>query len=57
MKVTGKPVYSCWLAGGTVDLAPLVTHRFPLADYRGALETALGKARSRAFKVVFTPQG
>lgn len=30
-----------------------LTHRFALTDYRQALETAMGKAQSRAIKVVF----
>lgn len=46
-----------WLVRGTMDLGHLVTHRFPLADYRRALRTAMGKAHSRAFKVVFQPEG
>jgi len=44
-----------WIARGRLDPAPLVTHRFPLSDYRGALRTAMGKARSQAFKVAFVP--
>ncbi|HEY3249052.1 MAG TPA: alcohol dehydrogenase catalytic domain-containing protein [bacterium] len=44
-----------WMAAGRVDLSPLVTHRFPLRDYVGALKTAMGKPRSGAFKVAFTP--
>ncbi len=45
-----------WMARGTVRLGALVTHRFPLKDYRVALRTAMGKAESKAFKVVFEPQ-
>jgi len=44
-----------WMARGALDLRPLVTHRFPLHDYRRALRTAAGKARSHAFKVAFQP--
>jgi threonine dehydrogenase-like Zn-dependent dehydrogenase len=44
-----------WIARGRLDPAPLVTHRFPLSDYTGALRTAMGKAHSQAFKVAFTP--
>lgn len=44
-----------WMARGTVRLGHLVTHRFPLSAYREALNTAMGKATSRAFKVVFEP--
>ncbi|HET6780464.1 MAG TPA: alcohol dehydrogenase catalytic domain-containing protein [bacterium] len=46
-----------WMGQGSVDLSPLVTHRFPLDAYPQALETAMGKAESKAFKVVFIPQG
>jgi threonine dehydrogenase-like Zn-dependent dehydrogenase len=38
-----------------VDLASLVTHRFPLDRYREAIETAAGKGRTGALKVVFEP--
>lgn len=44
-----------WIARGRLDPAPLVTHRFPLSDYVGALTAAMGKSHSQAFKVVFTP--
>jgi threonine dehydrogenase-like Zn-dependent dehydrogenase len=44
-----------WLAAGRADLGRLVTHRFPLERYREALGAAMGKARSRAFKVAFQP--
>ena len=44
-----------WMAQGTLRLGDLLTHRFPLHAYRYALQTAMGKARSKAFKVVFEP--
>ncbi|MGH2348240.1 MAG: zinc-dependent alcohol dehydrogenase [bacterium] len=44
-----------WIARGRLNPAPLVTHRFPLNDYAGALKTAMGKAHSQAFKVAFAP--
>ncbi|HLA24362.1 MAG TPA: zinc-binding dehydrogenase, partial [bacterium] len=44
-----------WMRGGKVDLAPLITHRFRLERYVDALTAAMAKAKSRAFKVVFTP--
>lgn len=44
-----------WVASGRLDPAPLVTHRFPLTDYRTALGTAMGKAQSQAFKVALQP--
>ncbi len=45
-----------WMARKVVDLAPLVTHRFPLHAYRQALMTAMGKGHSHAFKVAFSPE-
>jgi threonine dehydrogenase-like Zn-dependent dehydrogenase len=44
------------LASGRVELTPLITHRFPLREYRRALAAALDKRRSRAVKVVLRPQ-
>ncbi|MEC5423932.1 alcohol dehydrogenase catalytic domain-containing protein [Virgibacillus sp. C22-A2] len=41
---------------GKVDLSPLITHRFPLEDYREALITASNKGTRAAMKVVFEPQ-
>jgi len=43
------------MASGRVDLRPLITHRFRLADYRQALEVALDKRRHHAVKVVLQP--
>ncbi|GEN45067.1 zinc-dependent alcohol dehydrogenase [Alkalibacillus haloalkaliphilus] len=40
---------------GKVDLSPLVTHHFPLEEYRQALETATKKGNRSAVKVVFEP--
>ena len=40
------------IADGRADVAPLVTHTFPLADHRRALETAMDK-RARSVKVAF----
>jgi threonine dehydrogenase-like Zn-dependent dehydrogenase len=40
---------------GKADLSPLVTHRFPLEDYRNALVTATNKKNGAAIKVVFEP--
>lgn len=54
--ITGRRMFQTWyqmggiLRSGNVDLKPLVTHRFPLADYEKALEIM----RSRQCgKVVF----
>ncbi len=40
---------------GKVDLSPMVTHRFPLEDYRNAIGTASNKKNRAAIKVVFEP--
>lgn len=42
-----------WMATGQVDVGFLVTHTFPLEEFPRALATALGKARTAAFKVAF----
>jgi threonine dehydrogenase-like Zn-dependent dehydrogenase len=42
-----------WMLDGTLDLAGLLTHRFPLADYRQAFAVAVDKARYRSVKVAF----
>ena len=41
------------IAGGAAAVKPLVTHAFPLAEYRRALETAMDKGESRSVKVAF----
>jgi L-iditol 2-dehydrogenase len=43
-----------WMAEGKLDLAPMVTHRFRLDDYRRALATTAGKGRHQVVKSVFT---
>ncbi len=43
------------LASGRVDLRPMITHRFPLVDYRRAIEVALDKRRHRTVKVLLQP--
>lgn len=43
------------MRAGKVDLSPLVTHRFPLEEYRMALHTASNKKNRSAIKVVFEP--
>jgi threonine dehydrogenase-like Zn-dependent dehydrogenase len=43
------------LAAGLLPYDVVVTHEFPLQDYRLALETAIDRANSHAIKVVFRP--
>jgi threonine dehydrogenase-like Zn-dependent dehydrogenase len=38
-----------------VDLSPFITHRYPLEEYRNALNTASNKRNGSAVKVVFEP--
>lgn len=45
--------YLQWAAEGRFDLAPLLTHRFRLAQYRDAFVTAQRKGSQQAIKVVF----
>ena len=43
-----------WMSEGKIETDNLLTHRFPLEEYRTAFDTAVDKARSRSIKVVFT---
>jgi len=43
------------LASGGVDLRPLITHRFPLTEWRQAVAVALDKRRHHAVKVLLQP--
>ena len=45
--------YLQWAAEGRFDLAPLITHRFHLAQYQEAFVTAHRKGAHEAIKVVF----
>ena len=42
-----------WMQTGQLKTAPLLTHVFPLAEYRRALATAVDKGRYRSVKVAF----
>lgn len=42
------------LNAGTIDVAPLITHRFPLEDFERAFELLLQSPKG-AFKIVFEP--
>ena len=43
------------LAAGLLPHDVVVTHEFPLEEYRDAIETAIDRANSHAIKVVFRP--
>jgi threonine dehydrogenase-like Zn-dependent dehydrogenase len=45
------------IAGRRVELAGIVTHQFPLVEYRGAIRTALFTGTERAVKTVFDLTG
>jgi len=42
------------MAEGKVNLAPLVTHKFKLEEYRQALAAVVGRSRTGVIKAVFT---
>jgi len=42
-----------WMAEGCLDTTGLVTHRFPLAEYRRAFDVAVDKGKHRSIKVAF----
>jgi L-iditol 2-dehydrogenase len=42
-----------WIAEGKLDLAPMVTHRFRLDDYKRALAVTANKGRHQVVKSVF----
>jgi len=41
----------------SIDLSPLLTHRFPIERYKEALWTAMNKDKSKAVKVAFSFEG
>jgi len=45
--------YLNFLTEGLIDPQMLITHKFPLAQYRKAFDTLSIKAESHAIKVVF----
>jgi threonine 3-dehydrogenase len=56
--VTGREIFRTWqqtsvlLATGMVDVTPVITHRFPLDDFREAFEVV---ASGRSGKVILLP--
>lgn len=43
-----------WMLDGKIKTEKLVTHRFPLGEYRKAFQAALNKKESRSIKVAFS---
>jgi threonine dehydrogenase-like Zn-dependent dehydrogenase len=43
------------MAAGLLPYDVVVTHQFPLEEYRTAVETAIDRGTSHAIKVVFRP--
>ena len=54
-RMTTFAVALALLSEGRLDLAHLVTHRFPLRDYRRALETVTDKRHNEVVKAVLVP--
>ena len=58
--VTGREIFRTWqqatalLATGMVDVAPVITHRFPLDRFEEAFQTI---ASGRSGKVILLPRG
>ena len=44
---------AAFIAAGKANVRPLLTHTFPLAEYRQALETAMDKRGEGSVKVAF----
>jgi threonine dehydrogenase-like Zn-dependent dehydrogenase len=45
------------VADGRIDITPMLTHRFDLSDWFGALKAIARQDQSGALKVAFTPNG
>jgi threonine dehydrogenase-like Zn-dependent dehydrogenase len=45
------------VAEGRLDITPMLTHRFALADWWSALKAIARQDESGALKVAFTPNG
>ncbi|MGH9090444.1 MAG: zinc-dependent alcohol dehydrogenase [Acidimicrobiales bacterium] len=45
------------VAAGRLDITPMLTHQFPLEDWRGAMRALARQGESGALKVAFTPNG
>lgn len=52
-RVRGFQLALQWMAEGKLDLAPMVTHRFRLDDYKRALAITTHKGRHKVIKSVF----
>jgi threonine dehydrogenase-like Zn-dependent dehydrogenase len=49
--------YLVLVADGRIDITPMLTHRFDLPDWFGALKAIARQDQSGALKVAFTPNG
>jgi threonine dehydrogenase-like Zn-dependent dehydrogenase len=56
-KITTFDLTVRWLLEDRIQTDGLLTHRFPLEDYRRAIQTAVDKSRTRSVKVAFDLQG
>jgi threonine dehydrogenase-like Zn-dependent dehydrogenase len=45
--------YFEFVASGRIDLTPIITHRYRLADYKRAFLTCHDQGESKAVKVLF----
>jgi threonine dehydrogenase-like Zn-dependent dehydrogenase len=52
-RVRGYQLALNWMAEGKLDLTPLLTHTFPLEEYRRAIEVTSHKARYQVIKSAF----
>ncbi len=52
-RIRGYRLALDWMAAGKLDLSPLLTHTFPLEEYRRAIAVTTHKARHKVIKSAF----